>query len=321
MQVESLLGLFNNTAPVASVIEQLAPESSLTLVSGLGHTGKTFFALEAMTAVARGVPFLGHFPTRRSVTMYVGEDSPRHDIVKQMRKLLTGHQLSSADIEHDNMLFAVNEGANFGTKKEAEKVAQLVFKYQPSLVVFDSLKALTPGVDENDATQMEEAMGRFRGIAQIGPAVVLLHHNTLASQRPRGSGAIFNEVDGHLNLIVNRRREWIDARIEKRRTIEANDFAFYHLWDLEQARLEFVEEDELPDPDLALVRQVVKERGTVNNATVIAALTANNPKLRPKAAENRAARLLQRLERHEGCVKKVSRGTWQWVSHPVVPSE
>lgn len=315
MKAETLLEMMNNTAPPPAVIEGVLPERSVVLISGLGHTSKTFLALEACLAVARGEPWLGKFPTVQGTALYVGEDSPKHDVTRQMRKLLRGHKVGGEELVElaPDLLFTVNEGATLSHEKGVARIAELVLKVEPALLVLDSLRQLTRGVDENDSTELSKALGGVRDLADTGPGVLLIHHNSRAGNA-RGTTAIFDTVDGHLNLRPNKRKDWVEATVEKRRCIEATDFAYFHLWDHEEARLEFVDEVERPNGEVALLLALLGERKWIRTGDASTALVSNVRGITPKAAESRASRHLQLLLSQKR-VSRPGRGIWCLPGH------
>lgn len=321
LNVENLTELFTNVPQTPWVLGGVLPESSIVMVSGLGHTSKTFLALDACAAVASGTAWLGHFPTRQGVALYVGEDSGRADITRQMRKLLIGRGLTS-DPPSEDMLFAVCQGASLNTEQQAQRVAELIFRTQPRLVVLDSLRYLTPGKDEDSSTDMGQVMDFIKGLRDIvyaddgesggGPAILLIHHNSLGN-RPRGSTAIFDAVDGAINLRVNHKKGGqIEAKIEKRRCIEVPDFAYLNLWDLDSTLLEFVQPVEKETNEEGAILALLNERKTISTADATACVkanTKNGEELSSSVISNRTARLLQKLK-SSGKVLKTDRGTW-----------
>jgi predicted ATP-dependent serine protease len=322
---ENLTDLFTNTEPPVWVLGGVLPESAIVLVSGLGHTSKTFLALDACLSVASGAAWMGHFPTRQGTALYVGEDSSRTDVVRQMRKLLIGREQAS-NPPYDSLFFAVCQGATLNTDNEAARIADLIFKLQPRLVVLDSLRFLTPGVDEDSSTEMSTVIDRVKGLRDIlftrgnndeqsGPGILLIHHNSLGG-RARGSTAIFDGVDGAINLSHNKKNDLVTAAIQKRRCIEVPEFAYHHLWDLERAELVVQDESSKPLPhEEQAVVQFFIERKVLTTADVTACLKANGKgfdKLSAPVLSNRVSRLLQKLK-NSGKITKPTRGEWTWV--------
>jgi len=78
----------------AMLIDELIPVGSITLISGAAYSRKTWFALEAMRAVATGDKFMGEFEVRsQGNVLLIEQDSPLYDtgpglwgMLKQMWK-------------------------------------------------------------------------------------------------------------------------------------------------------------------------------------------------------------------------------------------
>jgi hypothetical protein len=310
LEVENLDELMNNTPTPPWVLGGVLPEQAILLVSGLGHTSKTFMALDAIASVASGTPWLGHFPTKYGRALYVGEDSSRSDVVRQVRKLLWGKDLVR-EPPTDDMLFTVCKGAMLTSDDEAARIADLVFRHNPALLVLDSLRFLTPGTDEDSSTEMSAVMDRVKALRDLGPAIILVHHNSLGN-RPRGSTAIFDAVDGAINLRYDKTKDRVTAKIEKRRCIEVQDFVYHHLWDEIKAVMVVLEGEAKLSPEAQAVLAMFRERGECSTADAVACCKVNGngfDKLAPLVLANRVDRLLQVLKR-EGYVKRTSRGHW-----------
>lgn len=314
LTLETFLEMGNNVPATPWVLQEVLPEQSVVMVSGLGHTSKTFLALDACLSVAYGIPWLGHFPTTQGVALYVGEDSPRHDVLKQMRKLLVGRKLTGQEVP-DDLLFCVTQGASLSTEEEANRIAQAIFRVRPKLVVLDSLRYLSIGADENDSTAMSKVIDHVKALRNLGPAVMLIHHNSLGS-RPRGSTTIYDGVDGAINVKYDKRKDLVSAVIEKRRCITAENFCYHHLWDQQSAILEYVALKDAGASEDKLLLALLTERGTISTAQAVSCITANtknSDQLTVAVLANRTNRALQRLK-VAGLAGKNGRGEWSLVS-------
>jgi hypothetical protein len=88
---------------------------------------------------------------------------------------------------------------------------------QPSLVVFDSLRTMASGADEDSSRDMEPIMGTLRRIARsLRVAVLLIHHRGKGEPPYRGSSAIRDQTD----LMFMLARERADPERATRRYID-----------------------------------------------------------------------------------------------------
>lgn len=86
------------------------------------------------------------------------------------------------------------------------QLADVVRERSLSMVVFDTLPSLWPVQNENDASEVVEALAPLRDINEAGAAVLLVHHPRKGegdqAQASRGSGAL----PGFVDVIVELRR-------------------------------------------------------------------------------------------------------------------
>ncbi len=67
-----------------------------------------------------------------------------------------------------------------------EKLAELVKRVRPVLVVFDTLHRCAPGLEENSNKEAGEVFGVFQAIRDAtGAAVLVLHHTGHEGKRAR----------------------------------------------------------------------------------------------------------------------------------------
>lgn len=73
---------------------------------------------------------------------------------------------------------------------------------KPDLIVFDTLSHLWPVEDENDNGQMQAALMPLRGMSELGPAILAVHHAGATGLRSRGASELEGFADqlAHLEL-------------------------------------------------------------------------------------------------------------------------
>lgn len=88
------------------------------------------------------------------------------------------------------------EADGFDLRTDLADVEALLDEHRPSAVMFDSLRSLAPGLDENDSGEAEAALGSLRVLTRSrGCATLVLHHAGKANNGYRGSTAIGAAVD------------------------------------------------------------------------------------------------------------------------------
>jgi len=196
--------LFAPLEPPDYVVDPLVRRGSLTLISAYGGSGKTWITLALLLAVATGKPFLGRFKVKQGRASFVDYESGLYEGRRRLQKLARGlecvgpiggidlaafprHYLTSADFE--------------------ERITALA--EERDVIAIDSLRAASPGVDENDSTIREGLDVLHRVAEQTGTAFVMIVHSKkkgppgpAADPREmlRGSSAIFDAADAVLTV-------------------------------------------------------------------------------------------------------------------------
>jgi hypothetical protein len=309
LRVENIEEVETNTPPFDWVIRGVMPRESLTLITGKGHTSKTFLGLDAAIAVATGSKWIGEFQAMKGRALYVGEDNSRPGTLKQVRKLRVGRNLRNAALV-DGLLFTLVQNAALWPDKKCQLIADLVDYYDIDLLVLDSLRALAPGRDEDSSTDMETVMTNVKGLRDLGPAVILIHHEGHAGGgKPRGSSAIYDQVDGQISLSYSKRRDLCYATIAKRRTIDINDFKYKLIWDNESARLE-LDGTTVSGDDKMLLDWMIEQDRPVSTADIHMLVRNANPNLSEASSKTKANRILTRLDALQRVVR-VRHGVWR----------
>lgn len=81
-------------------------------------------------------------------------------------------------------------------------IQAMIEQYNPVLCIFDSLTRFH-SAEENSNTEMKAVMMGFRTLAEMGPAIWLIHHVAKESKSTRGAAEIVNAVDLEFRSTVN----------------------------------------------------------------------------------------------------------------------
>ena len=131
-------------------LEPLIPNKGITIVEGIGGTGKSWFALDVSYAIASGIEFANKFPVKQSGTvLYLNTDDPPQ-IISQRLNLITSkygknnnvYWLSrlDEDFPYETSFLLKRTGWESVIKTEvAEWLEYLINTYKPVLVVLDQL--------------------------------------------------------------------------------------------------------------------------------------------------------------------------------------
>jgi hypothetical protein len=184
----------------------------ITLLSALWKSGKTTLISHLLRALQDGRDFCG-LPTRKATTLVVSEES--QSLWSKRRDALG---LSDA---HWFKIRPFVGKPSYGLWEEfIGWLADKLIDRPADLIVFDTISALWPVKDENDAAQVQRALMPLRLLSE-GRTLAMSHHlgksGGSEGTASRGSGALPAFVD----LILEMRRFAPDDRADHRRVLSA----------------------------------------------------------------------------------------------------
>lgn len=174
--------LTNPPPPIEWVVEGLVARSSVTLLSGEPGLGKSLIALHAGVAAVNRDSFLGSSELDGRL-LYIDAENGRNEVHRRVR----GLGLSPNAIHRINYY----DASRHDLVRDADELTRIVRDFKPTFIVFDSLRALWRG-DENDSGAASRTMSVITGVAHSSQAgVLVLHHTSKSGTSPyRGSTAL-----------------------------------------------------------------------------------------------------------------------------------
>ena len=163
----------------------VAADGYLTTIAGRGGEGKSWMTLALAHGVHDGRTVAGISCTKGRPVLFDAENG--RELLKR-RFRAAGIEASSVQPYDADGLHVVKDLGWFRQEVEAESA---------NFVVFDSLRVLSSGADENDTEQVEPIMSALRRLArETGAAIVLVHHRGRDEHSSyRGSSAIRDGTD------------------------------------------------------------------------------------------------------------------------------
>lgn len=160
-----------------------------TLLYGDGGTGKTLIAMSAAIAIAAGLDVWARFPVaRRAPTRLVDLEIGALATEQRTRRVAAGMGLSLEELGDD---FQTVSHPPFSlVRPDAEEILCRAFD-GVAFVVFDALRGLTRGIDENDARVRDYVDVLARVSERTGCAFLFVHHSG-KSGGIRGTSAIWD---------------------------------------------------------------------------------------------------------------------------------
>lgn len=180
---------------------------SITLFTGLWKAGKTTLLGHLLRDLDRGAGLVDH--RIDAPVLVCSEEAP--GVWARRRESLR---------LPPSVHLVIRDGFARPTKQQWElmvsQLAETARSLDAGLVVFDTLPSLWPVANENDASEVLEALAPLRAITDAGAALLLVHHprkgGGTEGQATRGSGSLPGFVDIILELRRNAPTDAADTR-------------------------------------------------------------------------------------------------------------
>lgn len=211
------------------LVHGLLLQGGLGLTVGEPGSYKTFTVLDLALSVSAGhTTWLGRRLNRQGAVVYVaGEGQGRFKYRKNVWKQVHG-------ITRPLPFYTLPRAVDLRDQNVMGAFLKQIERWQPVLVVFDTLSRCIPGAEENSAKELGEAIAACDVIKrETGANVQLLHHPRKDGLSSRGSGAGLGAVDSEIwmkktadknlfTLSVGKQKEGDDDLIInlKRRVVE-----------------------------------------------------------------------------------------------------
>jgi RecA-family ATPase len=174
------------------ILEPLIPFKAITILDGLGGSGKSWFALDLSYTISLGFDYLGKYPVKRSGTvLYVTAEEIPEEFVRRV-DLITA---SYGDNENFYWISTLHEAFPYGTallqkvawsitKTETARVLEyFISEIKPILVVLDSMVNFY-GLNENDSSEASVFYEMLKEwIKTYNCSFLLLHHQNKESMK------------------------------------------------------------------------------------------------------------------------------------------
>lgn len=174
------------------ILEPLIPFKAITILDGLGGSGKSWFALDLSYTISLGFDYLGKYPVKRSGTvLYVTAEEIPEEFVRRV-DLVTA---SYGDNENFYWISTLHEAFPYGTallqkvawsitKTETARILEyFISEIKPILVVLDSMVNFY-GLNENDSSEASVFYEMLKEwIKTYNCSFLLLHHQNKESMK------------------------------------------------------------------------------------------------------------------------------------------
>jgi RecA-family ATPase len=162
----------------------MLPRAALTALYAPGGDGKSLVALALAAAIAHGGELAG-IECEQGTTVYLDAENGEHEIHRRVHTL----GLPASGVQ-------VADASRLDLRRDIAEVEAVVRERTPDLLVRDSFRSMTPGMDENDTGQTARALDPLRRLAHESHAsILLIHHSNKAGKDYRGASSIRDSVD------------------------------------------------------------------------------------------------------------------------------
>jgi len=163
-----------------------------TLIVGASFVGKTLMAMALGVAIAGGRPVWGRYQAKRGVYVHLDYEQGKAETRRRIHRIAAGLGLLRADLA-GRIRISVFPDVNLTTPDAID--AYIAAMTGARVIVVDSLKACTPGMDENSSSLRDLIRVLTVASERTGCAVIIVHHTGLGDpKRGRGTSATLNEA-------------------------------------------------------------------------------------------------------------------------------
>lgn len=215
--------LYAQLTPVAWAVKKVLPLAEIAVIYGASGAGKSFFALDLVMAVARGVEWRGNKVRQCNVAYVCAEGAG--GFAMRVKAYAEHNQVDLATVP----LHILGSAPNITEMSDVGAlIASIKALGRIDIVVLDTWAQVTAGADENSGKDMGKALGHCKVLhAKTGAMVVLIAHSGKDESRGvRGWSGMPAAFDA--SICVERNGEYRSASIKKAKDGpgEGDEYAF-----------------------------------------------------------------------------------------------
>ncbi len=203
------------------IVRDVLPDDEIAMVYGESGSGKSFFVLDIILSIARGIPWRGKTVLQGSVAYLAAEGAG--GAKNRIKAYMDYHAVDINSVP----MYALGDSPNLLEKKDVKDlIAALIQITNLRVVVLDTVACIMPGGDENSGKDMGRIIAHCKAIHKAtGALVVLIHHSGKdASKGARGWSGMRGALGCEIS-VTRDGRERI-AAVEKQKDGEDTDVDF-----------------------------------------------------------------------------------------------
>lgn len=190
------VGEFLQGKPPSWIVSGVIPDADLVVIYGESGSGKSFFALDLVACIVRGLPWREHRVTQCRAAYIAAEGA--NGFRNRIRAYQKANELPDLD------LVVLPDAPNFMERGHINDVIVGLKAAGPvKLVVVDTLAQVMPGANENAGEDMGKVLGHCKAIRRAtGAVVVLIHHSGKdATRGARGWSGLKGATDAEIEIV------------------------------------------------------------------------------------------------------------------------
>ena len=211
LQTKSKFNLLspNQLAAIASatwVVKGILPEKGLAAIYGPSGSGKSFLALDLMTAIEHKAYWFG-FRVKNRPVVYIGLEGKAG-----LRTRIAAWQQENGSAPLANLKI-ITDNFNLKTKGEVIDLANQIKAESMGngVIVIDTLNQASPGSDENSSVDMSNNIAHLKLLQELTDGLVIIIHHTgkNTAQGLRGHSSLKAALDANIEVAGGYKKSWL----------------------------------------------------------------------------------------------------------------
>lgn len=189
---------FLQRKPMHWIIKSILPQADLCVLFGDSGSGKTFFTLDMVGAIARGIEWRGKKVKQGRVVYICAEGAGG------FRNRLCAYAHQNGIASDDLQIGVIPDAPNFMEKTDIKDVLAAVATFgKTDVIVVDTFAQVMPGANENAGEDVGRALAHCKALARASSALVILVHHTGkdASRGARGWSGLRGAADAQIEIV------------------------------------------------------------------------------------------------------------------------
>lgn len=209
--------------PPGWIVKDILPRAELAVIYGASGSGKSFFTLDLVAAVARGMPWRGYRVEAGRVVYVAAEGAG--GFRNRLQAYAKRHDVDLAQVP----LAVIADAPNLMQDDDKAMADAINGTGGAAVIVVDTLAQATPGANENAGEDMGKVIARCKRLHRAtGALVLLVHHSGKDEGRgARGWSGIRAAVDAEIE--INRDGDVRTAKLTKQKDGEDGKFLGFRL--------------------------------------------------------------------------------------------